>query len=212
MKALPIKKYIAKFVLIIDMIINIKHMKKYYLGWIGVIITVLFLSGCLTCEKKEYTFEFTGKDSGRLTIKYINLMSTMEDTMDISEEDFTSLITDYYEGTELENEFPDATVVGKRLFEENGVLCGEIVLEFADLATGHLYQYKGKGPIMYCLSCFAIDSEYFNESNGEYGGDVMPVVFWDQELKTLTLSTDVTFPDTTTISLLDKYHEWNAGK
>jgi hypothetical protein len=40
----------------------------------------------------------------------------------------------------------------------------------------------------------------------------MPVVFWDQGLKTLTLSTDITFPDTTTISLLDKYHEWNAGK
>lgn len=212
MKVLSITKYIAKFVLIIDMIINIKHMKKYYLGWIGVVITLLFLSGCLTCEKKEYTFEFTGKDSSRLTIKYINLMSTMDDTVDISEEDFTSLITDYYEGTELENDFPEATVVGKRLFEENGVLCGEIVLEFTGLAAGHLYQYKDKGPIMYCLSCYSIDSEYFNESNGEYGGDVMPVVFWDQGLKTLTLSTDVTFPDETTISLLDKYQEWNAGK
>jgi hypothetical protein len=186
-------------------------MKKYYLGLIAVIVTVLFLSGCLTCEKKEYTFEFTGKDSGRLTIKYINVMSTMDDTVDISEEDFTSLITDYYEGTELENDFPNATVVSKRMFEENGVLCGEIVLEFADMATGHLYQHKGKGPIMYCLSCYSIDSEYYNESNGEYGGDVMPVVFWDQGLKTLTLTTDVTYPDETTVSLLDKYLEWDAG-
>jgi len=38
------------------------------------------------------------------------------------------------------------------------------------------------------------------------------VVFWDQGLKTLTLSTDVTSPDETTIGLLDKYLEWNAGK
>jgi hypothetical protein len=188
-----------------------KPMKKYLLVWIGLIITVLFMSGCLTCEKKEYTFEFTGKDSGRLTIKYINLMSTKDDSLDISDEDFSSLLTDYYEGTEIENEFPDAVVVEKRLFEEDGVLCGEIVLEFADLAMGHLYQHKGKGPIMYCLSCYAIDAEYFNESNGEYGGDVMPVVFWDPDLKKLTLSTSVTTPDETTVSLLDRYLEWQDG-
>lgn len=187
-------------------------MKKNYLIWILVIFTVLFISGCLTCEKKEYTFEFTGKESGRLTIKYINLMSIMDDSVDISEEDFSSLITDYYEGTEIENEFPDAVVVSKRLFEENGVLCGEIVLEFSTLATGHLYQHKGKGYLMYCLSCYSIDSEYYSESNGEYGGDIMPVVFWDSNLKNLTLSTDVTFPDETTVSLLDSYTEWQAGQ
>lgn len=186
-------------------------MKKTYFALGAIIITILFLSGCLTCEKKEYTFEFTGKDSGRLTIKYINLMSTMDDTVDISEDDFSSLISDYYEGTELENSFPDATLISKRLFEENGVLCGEFVLEFANMTAGHLYQHNNKGPIMYCLSCYAIDSEYYNESNGEYGGDIMPVVFWDQGLKTLTLSTDVTYPDETTISLLDKYQEWEAG-
>lgn len=186
-------------------------MKKYYLGLIAVIITVLFLSGCLTCEKKEYTFEFTGKDSGRLTIKFINVMSTMDDSVDISEEDFNSLITDYYEGTELENGFPEATLVSKRLFEENGVLCGEIIFDFAGMAAGHLYQHKDKGPIMYCLSCYSIDSEYYNESNGEYGGEVMPVVFWDQGLKTLTLTTDVTYPDETTVGLLDRYKELKSG-
>jgi hypothetical protein len=187
-------------------------MKKYYMGLIAVIITVLFLSGCLTCEKKEYSFVFTGKDSGQLTIKFINVMSTMDDSTDVSEEDFSSLITDYYEGTEMENGFPEATLVSKRLFEENGVLCGEIILDFANMAAGHLYQHNGKGPVMYCLSCYSIDSEYYNESNGEYGGDVMPVVFWDQGLKTLTLSTDVTYPDETTVSLLDKYKEWEAAK
>lgn len=187
-------------------------MKKNYLIWFSLIITVLFMSGCLTCEKKEYTFKFTDKESGILTIKYVNLMSTMDDTVDISEEDFTSLMADYYEGTEIENEFPEATVVSKRLFEENGVLCGEIVLEFTNLAMGHLYQHNGKGPLMYCLSCFAIDSEYYSESNGEYGGDVMPVVFWDSDLKDLNLTTDVTIPDETTVSLLDRYLEWEAGK
>ena len=61
---------------------------------------------------------------------------------------------------------------------------------------------------MYCLSCYSIDSEYYNESNGEYGGDIMPVVFWDPDLKLLQLTTDVTTPDETTLSLLDR---WNNG-
>ncbi len=183
-------------------------MKKNFLIWISLISTVLFLSGCLTCEKKEYTFQFTGKDSGILKIKYINIMSTMDDTVDVSEEDYLTLMNDYYEGTEIENEFPDATLVDKKLFEENGVLCGEITLEFSGLAMAHLYQHNNKGPLMYCLSCYSIDSEYYNESNGEYGGDIMPVVFWDPDLKVLQLTTDVTTPDETTLSLLDR---WNSG-
>ncbi|NTV84049.1 MAG: hypothetical protein HGA23_07100, partial [Bacteroidales bacterium] len=57
-------------------------------------------------------------------------------------------------------------------------------------------------------SCYSIDSEYYSESNGEYGGDIMPVVFWDPGLKKLELKTDVTAPDETTLSLLDR---WKAG-
>jgi hypothetical protein len=186
--------------------------RRTFLGLLALAVTVIFLSGCLTCEKKEYTFKLTGDNSGILTIKYINILSTMDDTVDISEDDFNSLIFDYYEGAELENEFPEATLVSKRLFEENGVLCGELVLEFSDLASGHLYQHKGKGPYMYCIGCYSIDSEYFSESNGEYGGDVMPVVFWESGLKELTLTSQVTTPDETTISLLDRYLEWEAGQ
>lgn len=203
--------YIPNFVLQIIKFIKTTPMKKHYFILALVMMAAMFISGCLTCEKKEYTFEFTGENSGRLTIKYINLMSTMEDDMDISSEDFQTLIESYYEGSELENEFPDAELVSKRLFEENGVLCGEIVLAFSDLAAAHLYQYKEKGPFMYCLSCYSIDSEYYAESNGEYGGDVMPVVFWEPGLKNLTLTTDVTYPDETTVSLLDIYKEWEAG-
>jgi hypothetical protein len=184
-------------------------MKKNSLIWIGLISAVLFLSGCLTCEKKEYTFKFTGDNSGQLTIKYINIMSTKDDTIDNSEEDFTSLMNDYLEGTEVENEFPDAIVVSKELFEENGMLCGRIVLDFADLAAAHLYQHKGKGPLMYCLGCYSIDSEYYNESNGEYGSDIMPVVFWDNGLKQLELNTVLTTPDETTVSLLERWQQGN---
>ena len=86
------------------------------------------------------------------------------------------------------------------------------ILEFTGLAAGHLYQHKEKGPLMYCLSCFSIDSEYFAESNGEYGGDIMPVVFWEQGLKTLTMTTYVTYPDETTVGLLDEYNDWKGSQ
>jgi len=168
---------------------------------------VFFISGCLTCEKKEYTFKIKGDKSGELTIKYINIMSTMDDTLDVSEEDFMSLVNDYVMGTTAENDYPDARVKDKRLFEENGVLCGELVLEFDDFTAAKLYRYKGEGPYMYCLNC-ALDSETLEESNGEYGNESMPIVFWESNLKTLKLTTVVTAPDETNISLLGKYQEW----
>ena len=187
-------------------------MRKNYFIWTALVMTVLFLSGCLTCEKKEYTFELKGDNSGRLTIKYINIMSIMDDSLDISSEDFESLLNDYYDGEELQNTFPDATVLSKRLFEEDGVLCGEVIYEFAALDAAKLYQFKGKGPFMYCLGCSSLDTEYFSGSNGEYGGDVMPIVFWEQGTKKLQLTTDVTYPDETTISLLEDYRQWQEGQ
>lgn len=187
-------------------------MKRNFVIWAILIATVLFLSGCLTCEKKEYTFELTGDNSGRLTIKYINIMSIMDDTLDVSAEDFESLLNDYYDGEELQNAYPEATFVSRRLFEENGVLCGEVIYEFADLKGAKLYQHKNKGPIMYCLGCYSLDSEFYLESNGEYGGEVMPIVFWNEGEKKLTMVTEVTYPDETTVSLLDEYLEWESGR
>ncbi len=184
-------------------------MKKSLLALLGIGIMIIFISGCLTCEKKEFTFKMTSPTSGQLTIKYVNIMSTMDDTVDISEEDFMDLINNYYMGSNLENDYPGATVMDKRLFEENGVLCGELVLGFDSLSIARLYRYKGEGPYMYCISCGG-ETEAFEESNGEYGGDVMPVVFWDKKEKELNLSTRITTPDETTISLLDHYNQWKA--
>jgi hypothetical protein len=207
MKVLYYINYSLKFVLNNRLNIKTNRMKKTLITLIALISIALFLNSCLTCEKKEYTFQFTGKDTGVLTIKFINIMSTMDDTVDNTIEDYATLMTDYYEGTEIENDFPDAKLVDKRLFEENGVLCGEVKLEFSTMNMAHLYRHHDTGPIMYCLGCYSIDSEYYGESNGEYGGDIMPVVFWDPELTTLELKTDVTSPDETTLTLLPSWQE-----
>jgi hypothetical protein len=187
-------------------------MKRTILIWSVMVSVVLFLSGCLTCEKKEYTFEMTSDNTGRLTIKYINIMSIKDDSLDVSADDFQSLLNDYYDGEELQNAFPYASVISRKLYEEEGVLCGEVVYEFYTLKGAKLFRYQDKGPFMYCLGCNALESEYFSESNGEYGGDVMPVVFWDQGAKKLKMTTDMTMPDETTVSLLDQYKTWEENR
>lgn len=171
------------------------------------LVLLAFLTSCLTVEKKEYTFEMKDNKSGTLTIKFINILSMMDDTMNVSESDFSELIATYIEGTQIESDFESAILKNKRLFEEGGVLCGEAIIEFDDLSDVGLFRYKESGPFMFNISSY-LESETFLNSNGEYGGESMPVVFWSESLKTLKLTTSVTTPDETTIGLLSLYNDW----
>jgi hypothetical protein len=168
--------------------------------------SVIF-TGCLTVEKKEYTFQLKDNDSGTLTIKFINILSMKDDALDVSQSDFEELIMNYIEGTEIEVDYSNALVRSKRLFEESGQLCGEIIIDFEDLASVGLFQYDSKSPLMFNVGSF-LDSETYLKSNGEFGGEVMPVVFWPKSLKTLALTTFITDPDETTVGLLNEYHNW----
>jgi hypothetical protein len=182
-------------------------MKKASLFILVLGIVSFILSGCLTCEKKEYSFELTGKNSGKLTIRFINIMSVMDDSTDISADDFEELINTYVYGDQLESDYPDAINIQKNLYEENGMLCAEVTMEFNDLASVKLFQYDKESPYMLALAN-ALDTESYYESNGTFGGENMPVVFWPIDLKILTLQTQVTPPNETTVSLLDQYRQW----
>jgi hypothetical protein len=181
-------------------------MQKFQKYILFLVVALLF-SGCLTVEKKEYTFQLKDSNSGTLTIKFINIMSMKDDALDVSQDDFQELVTSYVEGNEIEMDFEKALVRSKRLFEENGILCGEIIIDFESLASVGLYQYDSKSPLMFNVGSF-LDSETYLSSNGEFGGEVMPVVFWPKSLKTLTLTTFITEPDETTVGLLTEYNEW----
>lgn len=180
-----------------------KNMKSFF----PIVLISLLLSGCLTVEKKEYSFQLKDNDSGTLTIKFINIMSMKDDALDVSQSDFEELIANYIEGSELEMDYEKALVRSKRLFEENGILCGEVIIDFDDLASVGLFQYDSKSPLMFNVGSF-LDSETYLKSNGEYGGEVMPVVFWPKSLKTLTLTTYITDPDETTVGLMNEYNNW----
>ncbi len=175
------------------------------------VAVLIFASGCLTVEKKEYTFTINKDKSGTLTIKFINIISIMDDETDVSQEDFNDLIYTYYEGGEFESVFPNARLVNKVLFEENGQLCAEVRFEFDDYRDANLYVYSKKSPYMYSL-CGFLDAESYETSNGEFGGENMPVVFWSEKLKELHLTTTITQPDETTVGLLDKYNDWKLSQ
>ena len=61
------------------------------------------------------------------------------------------------------------------MFEENGELCAEIIIDFDDLKAVGLFQYDSKGPYMFNVGSF-LDSETYLKSNGEFGGDVNGLV------------------------------------
>ena len=171
------------------------------------IFLAVCVSSCLTIEKKEYTFEIKEDGSGTLRIKYINILSMKDDTAMVTQSDFQELISTYLEGDQMQQDYPDAVIRSKRIFDEGGVLCGEVILEFNTLRSVGIYQYDPNCPYMFNINSF-LDSESFVSSNGEYGGDIMPVVFWPKNLSRLKLSTSITIPDETTISLVDEYRLW----
>lgn len=165
------------------------------------------LSSCLTVEKKTYTYEITGKGTGKLTVKYYNIMSIVDSAGVTEPEDFADLVDNYVNGDRINSSYPEATNLTKRIFEEDGVLCGEITMDFPTLAAGRLFQMDGKGPYTFYVS--SIDGESYIESNGTYGGDVCPVVMWPKNAKKMIITTSVSRPsDDSYVSLLKEYIRW----
>ena len=119
-----------------------------------IFLLAVITSSCLTVEKKEYTFKLKNNHSGELTIKFINIISMMDDTVDVSASDFEELITSYIDGDQFEQDYQNATVRSKRLFEKDGVLCGEVIIDFNDLKSVGLFQYDTKGPYMFNMGSF----------------------------------------------------------
>ena len=182
-------------------------MKKNAFKLLALAFFAFLLSSCLTVEKKEYKWEITGPNSGILTITYINILSDMDDSLDVSQEDFEEVLNSYLYGTYIDDHFPMAANIEKRLFAKNNQLWGEVVMEFDDLSAVHLYQHDKKGPFMFCVNT-AADTETYEGSSGEFGGDHMPVVFWGAKEKELSLTTIVQEVDETTLSLVGEYYKW----
>ncbi len=183
-------------------------MKKYHLVSFVILLTFV-LSSCLTAQYKEYKFEMTGKTSGQLTITYKNIISSrLDDEITVQEEaeqDYAELVSDYMEGSMVEDDFPNAKMKSKRLFEEDNKLCGEIIIEFDNIEDINLYKYSKKSPFMFHLP----SDETFFDSNGEKAPEFIQLVTWSKKFKTLDLTVEVDDLSSEYISLLDI---WKANK
>jgi len=177
--------------------------RAWYLLFI--VLLIAGFSSCLTCEKKEYLFQFTGKNSGRLTIRYINIFSNSLDSTGELKVDYDELMEMWLNGEKIERDFPKAVKFKKRLFEQDGQLCGEVIMEFNDLSAVRLYRYHQQGPTMFSMSAVNDDGENFQQCNGEYGGEHMPVIFWPEDAQTLRFSTYIAKPDSSCVSMLEMW-------
>lgn len=162
-----------------------------FLAFTTVAVFALLASSCLKCEKKTYTWNFTGPNSGTLTVKYVNILSEVdyEDEENTPDDqitaDYNDLISRFIEGTEAEDDFPDAKFVSKRLFEQDGSLCGEIVFEFTDISQAKLFKYDKTAPLMY----YSSDSVLYTDGNR--GPSYMPVVMWENNANKIVVTNHI---------------------
>lgn len=176
---------------------------------IFVALFVFVFSGCLTVESKEYHIKLTGNHSGEATIKFINILSESDDTTDIRKEDFQQLIELYVSGNKLEKDNPGYREVKKRLYEENGVLCGEVSFTFDSLSSIRFFKFDKDSPYMYYASN-PLSSETLVETNGVQPEQWMPVVFWKRDAGEFYVKTRVSSEARFRTSLLKQFRDWQA--
>ena len=171
----------------------------------------MLISGCLTVENKEYHIRLKSDHSGEATVRFINIMSESDDTVDISKDDFQQLIEFYVQGAKFESENPGFKNVKKRLYEEDGVLVGELTMTFDSLSALRVFKFDKDSPFMYFVGS-PLSSEHFIESNGTFGRDWMPVVFWPKEARELYVKTRVISEVAHHRGLLRNFKEWQASR
>lgn len=172
------------------------------------LLALATLSGCLLAERKIYRFTLNPDGSGSGSITFYNVMSVEEESEDASVKDFTDLKERYLKGTEFEDQRPGLTNVKKRLFEENGTLCGEFTFDFASYQDVGLYRFEGQGPFMYFTRPGDFNPEIYLRSNGTYGGETMPVVFWPEGTTRIEMEAMYDKPERKATSLLGLYKRY----
>ena len=137
----------------------------------ALIIFSFAASGCLTTQYKEYSYKVNKDGSGSGKILFYNIVSQLDDGKNVSFKDFGELVDDYLNGTRFEDDNPKLKVTGKKLFEKDGMLMGEVAFNFENRDSIGFFITKNCdcSPIRYHLSNY---NETFIESNGKWlGGD-----------------------------------------
>jgi hypothetical protein len=168
------------------------------------------LPGCLIVETKEYHITLKNGGAGEARIVFNNIQSETDDTVDVSKSDFNQLIDLYLHGSQFERDNPGYRSVEKHLYEKGGKLSGDVTFAFDSLAVLRLFQYDNDGPLMYFVGS-PLSSEVMVETNGTYGRDWMPVVFWPKGTRDLYIKTRVVTQGSYHRSLLALFKAWEQS-
>ena len=170
------------------------------------------LSGCLTADKKEVHITLNPDGmSGSGTIVFSGISSSPGDSAIGIQEDFNSLIADYYQGKKIELENKGMKNVRKRLYKEDGKLMGEVSFDFDDVSTIGIFRYKNSGPFMfYTVADGFFTSGQYESSNGSYLGEKLPVIFWDGDQHELFYRMTLSSTTEPRRSLIPAYESWQA--
>lgn len=187
---------------------------------VSLAVLSLAISGCLSFEKKEYRYTLNPDGSGSGVIRFVNIVSTdenagSEEAKDVSFKDFAILISDHLEGNDFENSNPNLTVTEKKLYEENGVLIGEVKFTFTNFDSIGFFR-KPKCdccPILFFNSS-ASGGETIVETNGKLVEDVAssPFIEWDGKAKEFTFQTTAQNDLSGARSMVEYYRTWKEQK
>jgi hypothetical protein len=172
--------------------------------------SLTLLPGCLIVETKEYHITLKNGKAGEARIVFNKIQSETEDTVDVSKADFDQLIDQYLHGSQFERDNPGYKNVEKRLYEKDGKLNGEMTFAFDSLAVMRLFRYSNEGPIMYFVGS-PLSSEVMVETNGTYGRDWMPIVFWPKGTKELYIKTRIVSQGSYHRPLLALFRAWEQS-
>jgi hypothetical protein len=173
---------------------------------------IIVLSGCLTAEKKEVHITINDDGAGGTgKIIFTGISSSPGDSLDVVNEDFNSLIAEYYQGRKIELENKGWKNVHKKLYQQDGKLMAEIDFDFDDPSDVGIFQYKHSGPwMLYTVADGFFTSGQYESSNGTYLGEKLPVIFWDSTQHDLSYTMSLSSPQEPKKSLLINYQNWLA--
>jgi len=173
---------------------------------------LIFLTGCLTSESKEYRFQVNPDGSGTGTITFVNIVSQDDEERDVSFKDFGELVTDYLEGSDFEDQNSAYHVTGKRLFERDGKLMGEIAFSFGSLDSIGFFRQPNCDccPTLLYSEAF---QETYAESDGKYLGETSatPFIQWAPGTKEFYVKTTVLDDLSNTRALLTHWQDWKKN-
>ena len=163
------------------------------------------LSGCLIASKKVLIIDVLPDGSGTGRMFYTDISSLQEDEHDRTVEDYTTLVADWYHGSEFQERYRGVLDPQKRMFELGNALHAEVTFTFDHYNDIGLYRHDGTGPWMYYALRHTSNVEGFDSTNGSYGGDLMPVIFWPEETTTFRIVNRFDPGDAEVTSLLSLY-------